>query len=656
MKRSSFGALSLVAIPLVFAACGDDTEPTDEVDATNDVVDANGGDLEEENDGSSVDRFVIEPTEMNGFGHEEVSIANSTCDWPSEPEVVVQGIDAVLVEVSEDSCDLSFVPQGGSGGPAPIVVSSGDEIFAELDGFSYQAAVGGDLFESVWCVGDSLGAAMVSWYLSFDGQVTDGMFAFFFRQASAFCPHPLVRSEGVPRLITLADVDPEEGIVPTTNLMTGEMVEYLVGLRPLTELRLNEGMVHCNQSVPGMHDVTWPFRPVIYDASDYTAFYERLLRFPEDEPVEDPLPIMDVIEQGDPSFIAVSLGVMAYALDGVYVSEEQLDEDLDAFLGRFVSMPSEPVVALATMPDTASLPARPFSYAERYYNLRLDNQLYAGVARANEGLARPRLLVVPTAELYLSWFAAEDTLQIGPETYPVTTGDDGRVYAMITDSEGHVEPIGLGRFEGFYSLDHVHLTATGHALVANLMLHAVNEEIGPDSSNAYLTEAIPPIDIASVLSRDPLTATRLQAEADELGFPDLAEFLDPVPPVPTHSELCVISEGPMALEVIDGCPEEIDVSVNSEPCGDSAINYPASIVVTVHDSDGNPLQGAAVGIAALPPTDHELLTYLPGGLTDENGQLQTTVEADQIGSAQAGGRIEFQSGDARESCLLPGAQ
>lgn len=653
MTRSFFGALSLAAFAFVFIACGDDTEPTHENDATNDVVDAVSGDLEDESDGTSADRFTLDPTEMNGFGHEPVSIANSQCDWPVEPDVTVQGINAVLVEVSEDGCDLTFVPQGGSGGEAPIVVRSGDDIFLELDGLSYQSAVGGDLFESVWCVGDSLGAAMASWYLSYESQVIDGMFAFFFRQASAFCPHPLVRTEGVPQLITLADIDPEEGIVPTTDLMTGEMIEYLVGLRPLTELRLNEDMVACNQSVPGMHDVTWPFRSIIYDSSDYTAFYERLLRFPEEDLVESPTPIMDTIEAGEPSFIAVSLGVMAYALDGVYVSEEQLDDDLDAFLGRFLSMASEPVVALASMPDTASLPARPFSYAERYYNLRLDNQLYAAVARANADLARPRLLVVPTAELYLSWFAAEDTLQIGPETYPVTTGDDGRVYVMITDSEGHDEAIGLGRFEGFYSLDHVHLTATGHALVANLMLHAVNGEIGPDSSNAYLTEAIPPIDIASVLSRDPLTATRLQAEAVELGFPDLSEFLDPVPPAPTHSELCAIAEGPMAIGVPNLCPEEITLVVNSESCGDTPIDLPATINITVQDDGGNPLTGAAVGIAALPPTDHEPMTYLPGGLTDEYGQLLITVEADQIGTAQAGGRIEFQSGEARVSCLLP---
>lgn len=638
------------------SADGDESDG-DESDGDSGDGDAPDGDEPEDGDTPPA-RFALSPPEMNGFGHETLTLSDTECAFHDGLAVSVQEIPTVLLQVSEDGCTLSVKVQGGQGGPAAVVLREGDTLVAAIDGFSYTETRGEGLFERSWAIGDSLGAAMVSSYMSYDAQVDDGMFAFFFRQAGAFFPHPLVRMEGVPARITLADLDALTGKIALSALLNDETLPYFLGLAPLSDLRLNPDQPFRNYSLPGMHDVTWPFRGKVYQPgpgssmiTKQLSFYEDLLRFPNGVP-ENPTPIMDIIEEGQPTFVIVSMGLMAYTLLGDnYVFDDKLDADLDVFLGHLAGLDSAPVVLLGTMVDAAAMPGRPFTYAERYENIRINNRLYAAVERINAGLDTPRFFVAPLGEFFWDLLEAQDRITLAGRDYPVIRDASGRARVNITDSDDHTEAIGMGRFQGFFSLDHIHLTPTGHAMAANMMIEALNAALGPDSANPRYADALPYVDLAPILARDPMTETRLQAEAARLGIPDLASYLDPLPPPLSDSERCAFTHGVMAVADKAGCPASVQLEVNAAPCTGAAIQFPATVTVTVRDRDGNPLPGAAIGAAALPAANHGIMRWLEGGVGNPAGELTFILEG--VGSEQAGGRLFVQSGEAVADCPLP---
>lgn len=597
-------------------------------------------------------RYQIAPATMNGFAHETVSVTDTECAFSAEVTVSVQEIEAVLESVSEDGCTLTFDPQGGAGGAAPIAVfDETGEILRLDEGFEYKQEID-PVFLSSWAIGDSMGAAMVSWYLSYESQVKQGMFAFFFRQAGAYHPHPLTRPGGLPYIITVADLDAETGSVPTSVLMTPEMIDYFLGLKPATDLRLNVNTVAQNTSIPGLHDYTWPFREVIYDPAEPTSMYETLLRFPEGAP-EHPTPIIDVVENGEPTFVIVSPGVGAYALDSVHITTGKLAADLDTFLNRLADMESSPLVLLATMPDTSSLPSRPFRYAERYGNLMMNNELYAAVERVNASLSEIRFAVAPIGELSFRWEEAVGSFSIGGAEYSVEKDASGRVQLLLEDSSEATHKLGLGRFQGFFSLDHVHLTATGHSMVANVYIETANAVWGSEGSNPVLSQAMPYIDPSTVLDWDPETPARLAEQAQTYGLPALSTYLDSLPPELSLSERCAITAGSLAAADTTGCPDEIQILIGGAPCTEDPISLDSDYMITVLGADDGPIANAAVGVSLIPAADQELAVFLPGGLTDENGQYSGTIPEDAAGEAPAGGQLFIQSGMATATCNLP---
>ncbi len=659
--RNFLVVLLLLSMSAFACSCSDDSD-SGEIVLPDGDSDADFESQEQAEDGDAEEmppvRYAIEPASMNGFGHETLNVGDAECEIPKDFDAVsVQGIEAVLVQASEDGCSLSFDVQGGMEGDAPIILMKDGEQVLEIKGFSYQSQYGDGLFERTWVIGDSLGAAMVSSYLSYDSQVKDGMYAFFQRQAGVYCPHPLVRKEGFPGLLELDTIDSKTGEIKVSALMPGDMLDYFMGNSPLSDLRLNLNTQAQNLSVPGMHDVMWPFNEVIYDpnassiVTKQLSMYERLLRFPGEVP-EHPTPIMDQVEAGQPTFVHVSMGVLAYVLiEPVYVYDDDLAADMDTFLQRLKDMESKPVVFLGTMPDTASLPTRKFHYSERYENLRISNHMYEAVARANEGLDDPRFFVVPTGEFFLDLMTPQDEISFADETYKVEIDENGWPRMQVADADGVIEPIGLGRFQGFFSLDHVHLTPTGHAMVANCIIQNVNENLGPDSDNPLYAENIPYVNIAEVLKRDPMRESLLQAEAIELGLPDLKKFVDPLPPVVSQSEKCTIVSGPDAGLGAAACPATLEVSVNGDDCGNDPVAFPVEIALVVKDSNGAALKGASVGIAALPSDNHGLALWFDGGLTGDDGSFTYTV--DGVDDEQAGGLLQIQVGALVKTCKLP---
>ena len=604
--------------------------------------------------GACGDRFTLSKTELSAFGHEAVSIEDADCALPTESPVVrVAGVDAVLPDPGEDGCKLSFTAQGGPAGRAPVVIGGPDDAKIEVEGLSYRAPPGGDLFTSSWAIGGSLGTGMAAMFLSYDVVIEDASIAFFFRQVGAYCPHPLVRKSGVPKLIGLADIDPQTGALSTDALLTEEVLEHLVyPERTLAHARLNAATVAQNQSVPGMHDVTWPYRPLVYEPGP-TFLFERLLRFPNGVP-DEPTPIMDTIRDGAPTFVVVSMDMIAYALDAVYVADDRLAADFDRFLGDFASMSSEPVVLSATMPDTASLPSRPFSYAERYENIRVNRLWQEAVARSNAALERPRFFVAAIDDLFYRFLAAEGDLTAGPDSFPLAEHASGWPTIRIEDSEGQAEAIGLGRFHGFFTLDHVHGTPTGHAIIANFMLAALNAAVGPKAAAPKLDQDIGYVDVAAVLTRDPGRPSRLAAEAEQLGIGDLDKFLDPRPPRLTMAERCAIGHGAYVAPSDARCPTRIRITDETgAACSRASLaTLPARLTIEVTGADGRPIAGAAVGVAAIPAETKGLMDHVPTPeLTDADGKLSVRIE--QIEDAQASGALLAVAGTATATCALP---
>lgn len=594
------------------------------------------------------------PVEMNAFGHETVTVSDTACTLPTAiAKVTAAGIEAVLAEVSPDRCRLTFNVQGGPAGPARIEITPKSGAPLTVDGLSYKPSMGDGIFDSSWVIGESQGSAMGAFFLSYDSQVRDGIFSFFFRQLGTYNPHPLIRKEGVPKIVTIADIDPATGILNSANLMTTEILPYLMDQKPLSDLRLNLDTVHQNQSVPGMHDVLWPFLEKMYEGQGITYMYERIIRFPGDIP-DHPKPIMDVIEEGNPTFVVVTMGVVAYNLDARYVAPNQLSQDFDKFLGRLKNMSSKPTVLAGTVPDTASLPARPFSYAERYYGIEINNLWHEALARANSGLTTPRFHEFQAADFYTKWMEADTTINLGGKAYPVTKDASGRPRVMIKNSAGEAQPIGMGRFQGFFTMDHVHLTPTGHAIVANMILEALNRELGPNSANPRLSANAPYIDLAPILDRDPETPARLVDKAVAAGLNSLESYLDPLPPRLTNSERCGIKYGAYAASPQMQCPQTVTITeAGGGSCSEATFGtLPATVVITVKDQTGSPMSGAAVGIAALPTGNYQHMKYIATpNLTDVEGQISVTI--DKIEAEQKGGKLKAISGLIEATCPLP---
>ena len=199
----------------------------------------------------------------------------------------------------------------------------------------------------------------------------------------------------------------------------------------------------------------------------------------------------------------------------------------------------------------------------------------------------------------------------------------------------------------------MHLTPTGHALTANELLDTLNKAFGPDSDNPRLSEPVPFVDIPAVLERDHESKSRLAADADELGLPDLATYQPPVPPPLAPSELCAITAGPMAIESQAGCPVSIEILVDGAQCGEDPVTLPAALTVTVKDGDDAVIEGATVGLAAIPTEEHDIMEYLSGGITDAAGTVALTVAEDDVPSRLAGGAILVESGIVQATCVLP---
>ena len=595
--------LTFTLMILGIAACDDSGgAPVSQSDASEDVA----ADVGSELDGSDADihRFTVSPVTMNAFGHQPATVTDADCLWPTAPSVTVQGIPAVLATVGDGGCELTFEVQGGQPGPALIEVLDGEESVATVDGLEYEPTLGEGMFERSIVIGDSLGAEMVSWYMSYDAQVNDGLFAFYFRQISAYCPPPLVRRERVPRIITLADFDPVQGIIPQTTLLTPEMLEFFLGDRPLSDVRLNSDTVACNQSIPGMHDVTWVERPLVFEPSEIMGLYEALLRFPYGIPDEPPT-IMDAVAEADPTFVIVSPGALAYALDGNYVSDDVLEDDIEHFLRTLAELPSSPRVLLASMPDTSSVPFHEFNYAERYYTLRVNNQLYSAVERINSELDEVRFGVSPLGERHFAWFEGPDQVSFGDVDYDAYVDDEGWPHIEIQDDDGET-----------------------------------------------FSDPIPAVDVSAVISRDPETEVALRQDAVDLGLGDLSTFRGPPPPVLTTVERCAITGGPFASEPGTACPADLRATVDGEPCNDATPTWPLTITVTVTDEADQPMAGAPIGLSTMPAEEHGLIAYLRGGVTDEEGRLTITVEEDSAASA-SGDSLLIQAGSVDLLCPKP---
>jgi lysophospholipase L1-like esterase len=74
------------------------------------------------------------------------------------------------------------------------------------------------------------------------------------------------------------------------------------------------------------------------------------------------------------------------------------------------------------------------------------------------------------------------------------------------DVDGDVVPdLGTGYLGGLFSLDGVHPTSTGNALIANAFIDAINRRFG---------EAIPPVNVARVAARDRLVNNRFRPSGE----------------------------------------------------------------------------------------------------------------------------------------------
>lgn len=392
--------------------------------------------------------------------------------------MTVGGVPSVDLKVTEEGW-LSAMVQGGPAGDALVVVT--DSEAHEVGALIYEGPVD-PAFDRVAAFGASFTQGTQ------DGVPhTDSMLAspamVLARQTGSFMPTPLIKRGLFPHLEVTDIGEPPQCLVPgivsfvagATATLIGELLDEETGLVTFTKARMDPTMSPSNVAVGGSR-----IGDLVQPTTDFGVIFMQHLSLSPESEISDPVTMtqLDYIEALDPTMVvsfdlygndlinAVVLGSQGVALDELTTVEE-FQPSLDALLARLGALSAE--VFLANLPD-ATLSAR---------------------AKGKEG---PDLDLVSERVLLFN-----DLLAQGALDYPNVHVVD--LYGWVEDlPNGEMfvgdEVISTAEFDGLLSLDGVHLTDTGYALMAAEFIDVINAELGTDVALPDL-EAIYVSDIRS---------------------------------------------------------------------------------------------------------------------------------------------------------------
>ena len=377
-------------------------------------------------------------------------------------------------------------------------------------------------------VGDSLSAGFQNGSLIETAQV-NGYAALIAGQAGVSLPLPLIASPGIPNVLTLIDPGPPPVIVPAPGASTG---------------RINPFLQPFNLAVPG-HRVqdaltTRPNLP-INSLTDFVLGFPRTFILGQ--------PPQSQLEQAEtlaPTTVIVWLGnndALGAALAGntlLLTPTASFEASYTELLNRLSATGATLVVA--NLPDVTVVPAlTPAEVVAARVGLPLsvigpalgigpgDFVTQAGLGLIPGILANPATGPLPNGAVLTSGEAAAVSARVD-EFNAIIAQQAAAHGAVLVDihtltetfrDRGYVvggQRLTTSFLGGIFSLDGVHPTNTGYAVIANEFIKALNSQAAA---------GIPPVNVRQVQREDPLVLQGSGHPASALGATTAESFASP---------------------------------------------------------------------------------------------------------------------------------
>jgi lysophospholipase L1-like esterase len=414
--------------------------------------------------------------------------------------VTVGGITTFGLAPAEDDSFVVMVQGHPSGGLVDIEITTVNGSVILPQAFFYEPPPH-ERFSSVVAIGASLTQGVQNGVPTQWGGLMSPA-AQLARQLGGYFPLPLLVESFLPEMTPL-DIGPPPACAPpeVAAFVASSAIEVLpLVAQGYDKARVDPHIDIHNLAVGGSRIGTVLRGP---DPDDFGAnFVARLVLDPFAKgPVE--ISQLDLLDQRQPTIVVstdlfgndVAAPLLASRIiDPTTITPiESFQADLVALLGRVV--PSGAHVFLANMPQPSLLPltsekrARMIEQAiEEARETGGDEEAAAAeaAATADDAIAFTDEQALAFNEILATEAAAYDTVHV--------VDIAGRVAELATMGiEIGGERLTGQKFGGLLSLDGVHFTDTGYALLANEMVKAINDELGT---------AVPEIDVTLVHARD----------------------------------------------------------------------------------------------------------------------------------------------------------
>lgn len=547
----------------------------------------------EENHSESF-QLEVSPKEISQFGHVWIDVKQISfpLDETSPLEVTIGYRPCLKPEITGER-SLRCLAQGGPApGAAWLTVRQAEQSDSRYAALTLKAAAD-YLFAELYAIGGSVGAGLQNASLTESSQQT-GMLAQIARQAGAYFPLPLIDEAGFPPTVSLQELDSLTGLL---DQRAGDafLSDLFMQQEQLGAFRLDpEGLPH-NLAIPYSGAASALVDGI--SGSDPLRLFEGIIRDPGHDGAFDPL--IDELIRLDPSFLLASYELIDIPpqFSGSNHQDYQNDiiQELDRFFVYMHLFNHKPYLFMPNHPPAGIFPGKEYSEWARYESIWINNALHSAVVRANARFsAGPRIFVADLFSFLMEMTEAQAPFDLFTRQVEVEKGPNGENDFLLEDDKGRVSRIGLDFMEGLFSLDRSTFTATGNAILANLLIEKINEEIGPEGLAPTLVQDLALIDIIEVLSSDPLSISALAAELEDLPLIEAEQLADPEGLPGLHlAHRCAIEWLDMDEAARERCPGNLPIenapSMDLDPAtpvefrlrlftaaGESLGNYPVA--------------------------------------------------------------------------------
>lgn len=442
--------------------------------------------------------ITVTPPTASMFGQVDVVLEADIAPLGADLSVTVGGVKALHVRPG-DGQRLTVMLQGApSPGPAEIVIAGAGRSITEATAFSYEPPRGG-VKPTFLAFGASVTSGAISFGLDQDSQRM-GPVAQVARAAGVFLALPLL-VDGLAPPLTPADFGDDCLQKPGTGVDVGELIKKIsdpdTGKFDIRLGRLDPTLVSRDIAVPGakVHEV-------LLGLKSGTAFTLEHLLYPQGLPPDGlfkPIPLSQIerIEQLDPD-VGISTDLLGNDLDVAVVDPDDVRVDKITPLEKV-----EPLLQ--------QMAGRLGKLSGHYFLCNMPSMTFA------PGLARLRQRrLAEGSDTEASFDAKVAKIEAMTDAYNVAFESAFAPYpnVHIVDMHAEAEKLRAGKtvgaerltlehFGGLISLDDLHFTYTGNALVAEMLVNAINATLGT---------SIPAIDVQAVHRDDPLSPKRLRGE------------------------------------------------------------------------------------------------------------------------------------------------